>query len=313
MRRWVRPVAVALALLTLSAAVAGCQSRFAGLRLTMATGSTDGVYYQLGSQLAGIWSGQLGITHPRVLMTAGSGANIQRLRDGTADIAFSSADAVSDPEQGPRKLRALARIYDDYIQIVVPANGPIQSLGDLAGKRVAIGPAKSQVRLVAERILAKANIPRVHGLDLNLNESISALRAGRIDAFFWSGGLPTDSINQLAGTTPVRLLDLANDPSGILQAMLAKYPVYGAALVPAGTYGVANPSVTTLTVPNFLLVTDRMSNDVAQALVASLFGSTRRLVGVNAAALGIDIHSAIFTQPVPLHPGAQAYYRSAKL
>lgn len=312
MRRWVRPVAVTLALLAASGAVAGCQSRFAGLRLTVATGSSDGVYYQLGSQLAGIWAGKLGIPRPRVLSTAGSPANIERLRDGTADIGFGSADAVRDPNQGPRKLRALARIYDDYIQIVVPANGPIQSLGDLAGKRVGIGQPNSQVHLVAERILAKAGVPRVRGMDLSLNDSISALKAGRIGAFFWSGGLPTDSITHLAGSTPVRLLDLDNDPSGVLQSMLTAYPVYGTALVPAGTYGLANPSVTTLTVPNFLLVTDRMRDDVAEALVAALFGATHTLVGVNAAALGIDVHSAIYTQPIPLHDGAQAYYRTAK-
>jgi TRAP transporter TAXI family solute receptor len=313
MRRWVRPVAVALALLLASGGVAGCQSRFAGLRLTLATGDTDGVYYQVGSQLAGIWSGQLGIPRPKVLRTEGSVDNLQRLRDGKVDIGFGSADAVTYPDQGERKLRALGRLYDDYIQVVVPANGPIQSMGDLTGKRVAIGPVKSQVHLVAGRMLAAAGVTGAQGLPLDLNSSISALRAGRIDAFFWSGGLPTDSITKLSASVPVRLLDLADDPSDVLHTMVSKYPVYGAGLVPAGTYGLSNPSVTTLTVPNFLLVTDRMSNDVAQALVAALFGATRKLVGVNSAALGIDVHSAIYTQPVPLHPGAQAYYRSAKI
>jgi len=72
--------------------------------------------------------------------------------------------------------------------------------------------------------------------------------------------------------------------------------------------------VTTLTVPNFLLATDRMPNDVAQALVSGLFGATDVLAGVNPhAALGIDIHNAIYTGPVPLHPGAVTYYQNAKI
>jgi hypothetical protein len=89
--------------------------------------------------------------------------------------------------------------------------------------------------------------------------------------------------------------------------------VYGTAVVPAGTYQRGSEAVTTLVVPNFLLVTDRMSDDVAEALVRGLFNATGQLVVVNAAALAIDLHTAIYTEPVPLHPGAEAYYRSAKI
>ncbi|HEX5402771.1 MAG TPA: TAXI family TRAP transporter solute-binding subunit [Pseudonocardiaceae bacterium] len=308
-----RVPALVLALLTAAAVLTGCQSSFAGLRLTVATGNIDGVYYQIGSQLAGIWADQLGIAKPKVLRTAGSPANIQQLHDGSADIGFSSADAIDTSEQGPRKLRALARIYDDYIQVVVRADLPIRDLADLAGRRVGVGVPNSQVQLVTNRILTAAGVHGITPVGLNLNDSISELHAGKIDAFFWSGGLPTPSIATLAGSVPLRLLDLGTDPSGVLHTMLAKYSVYGTALVPAATYGAGNASVTTLTVPNFLLVTDRMPNDVAEALVKALFDATGKLVGVNAAALGIDVHSAIYTQPVPLHPGAEQYYRSAKL
>jgi hypothetical protein len=296
-----------------AAALAGCRSQFDGVRLTMATGSTDGVYYQLGSQLANVWAGQLGIPRPKVLATAGSPANIALLRNGAADVGFGSADAINDPEQGPHRLRALARLYDDYIQVVVRADSPIHDLAGLTGRRVSVGPANSQVKLVADRIMAAGELHGITPVDLSLDSSITALRTGRIDAFFWSGGLPTQSITDLAGVVPIRLLDLGTDPSGALHSMLDRYPVYGSALIPAGTYGITNPSVTTLTVPNFLLVTAQMPDDVAEALVAGLFSATGRLVGVNAAALGIDIQSAIYTQPVPLHPGAQAYYRSAKI
>lgn len=313
MRRWVRAGALTLALLAATGTVAGCRSQFAGLRLTVATGNSDGVYYQLGSQLAGVWAGQLDIPTPKVLVTAGSPANINLLRAGVADVGFASADAVTEPDHGSRELRALARTYDDYIQVVVRSAAPVHRLADLAGRRVSVGPPNSQVQLVANRILGAAGVPGVVPVRASLNDSIDALRAGRIDAFFWSGGLPTQSIERLARTVPLRLLDLSDDGSDVLHRMLDRYPVYGSALVPAGTYGVDNPSVTTLTVPNFLLVTDRMPDDVAEALVSGLFAATGRLAGVNAAALGIDVHSAIYTQPVPLHPGAAAYYRAAKI
>ena len=304
---------LAAALLASLGSVTACQSAFAGLRLTIATGSSDGVYYQLGSQLATAWSNSLGIARPTVLETAGSLENIHRLRAGTADIAFGSADAITDANAGPRKLRALARIYDDYIQIVVRADLPITALSDLIGRKVSVGPNGSQTQLVANRILQAANVS-VAPVGENLNDSIIALSHGRIDAFFWSGGIPTQSIANLDRSVPVKLLDLGNkDSVAVLSAMLKNYPVYSQAVVPAGTYGQGSPQVTTLAVPNVLLVTDRLPDDVADALVRGLFDAAQQLAVVNPAALAIDVHSAIFTEPVPLHPGAEAYYRSAKV
>jgi TRAP transporter TAXI family solute receptor len=155
----------------------------------------------------------------------------------------------------------------------------VHRLGDLAGKRVSVGPRHSQVQVVAIRVLGAAGVSGVVAVRQSLNDSIDALRTGRIAAFFWSGGLPTQSIARLARTVPVRLLDLGGDDPGVLHRMLDRYPVYGSALVPAGTYGADNRSVTTLTVPNFLLATDRMPNDVAEALVSGLFAATGKLAG----------------------------------
>lgn len=313
MSRSVRALVLAVVAVVAAGTLAGCRSQFAGLRLTVATGSSDGVYYQFGSQLASAWAGQLGMARrPRVLTTAGSPANIDLLRRGIADVGFASADVVQGAG-GRYPLRALARIYDDYIQVVVRADSPIRDLAGLAGRRVSVGPENSQVQVVADRIVAAAGVHGMTRVDLSINDSIAALRANRIDAFFWSGGLPTQSIAALSGSVPLRLLDLGTDPSGVLHTILLRYPVYGTALVPGGTYGLDNPSVTTLTVPNYLLATTKMPDDVAEALVSGLFSATGRLTSVTTAARGIDVHSAIYTQPVPLHAGAEAYYRSAKI
>jgi TRAP-type uncharacterized transport system substrate-binding protein len=110
----------------------------------------------------------------------------------------------------------------------------------------------------------------------------------------------------------IRLLDLNDDPS-VLHSMLTRFPVYGTAVVPAGTYEADSGAVTTLVVPNFLLVTNKMSDDVADALVSGLFNVTGQLSGVNTAALAIDVHTAIYTDPVQLHPGAEDFYRSKKI
>ena len=199
--------------------------------------------------------------------------------------------------------------------MVVRADAPIHELADLAGHKVSIGPTASQTQWVALRILKAAGVQGVSQTDLSLNDSISALRSGQIDAFFWSGGLATTSVTALSDSMDIRLLDLSADPSGVLTKIRATYQgVYNLAVVPAGTYGAQNKTVTTITVPNFLLVTDKMPDNVAQTLVSGLFSATNLLVGVNPhAALGIDVHQAIYTEPVNLHPGALAYYRNAKI
>jgi uncharacterized protein len=309
-----RKLALAFVLLMCAGTLSACQNGFPGLRLTIATGSNGGVYYSLGTQLATSWASQLNIARPKVLPTAGAVENIERLRKGTADVAFADADAadIANSDQGPHQLRALARIYDDYIQVVVRADQPIKQLADLAGRRVSIGPANSQTQLVANRILAAGGVHGEVQLALSLNDSISEMEAGTLDAFFWSGGLPTGGITNMNDVIHTRLLDLGSDPSGVVQKMLDQYSVYRPAVVPASTYQPDSPAVTTLVVPNFLLVTDRMSDDVAQALVRGLFDAIPQLVLASQAARAIDVHTAIFTEPVELHPGAEAYYRSTK-
>jgi uncharacterized protein len=312
-----RRQALRLGLLAVGGAVgtlaAGCQSEFAGLHLTIATGNDGGVYVAFGNKVAGIWADQLGMGRPKVVETAGSPVDIDRLRKGSADVGFSSADAIDKPDQGPHKLCALARVYDDYLQVVVRDDGPIHTLADLAGKRVSLGSVHSQANLVAQRIL---KVSPVHGLttsNLSVQNSADAMGKGTLDAFFWSGGLPTTSITKLvAGGTHVRLLDLGTD---VLHAMVTEYPVYNIAQVPVGTYqsSKSKDPVTTLTVPNFLLVTDRMSDDVANALVSAMFRERAELAAVIPAARSMDVHSAIYTEPVPLHPGAEQYYRQTKI
>jgi TRAP transporter TAXI family solute receptor len=192
----------------------------------------------------------------------------------------------------------------------VRADGPIRTLADLAGRRVSVGSFHSQANLVTERILGLAGAHDLITSELSVQDSADAMGKGTLDAFFWSGGLPTTSITKLAATgTKVRLLDLGTE---VLHGMVSRYPVYNTAQVPAGTYGSDDP-VTTLTVPNFLLVTDRMPDDVANALVSAMFRERAELAAVIPAARSMDVHSAIYTEPVPLHPGAEQYYRQTKI
>lgn len=313
-----RTVLRALAAAGMVAALPSCAPSFAQARLRLATGSARGVYFQLGSALARAWDSELGLAQaPEVLNTAGSVENVGMLASGGADVVFSQVDAAAGQLTGitaddPAAPRALARIYDDVVHVVVAAASPITTVKELRGARVAVGAADSGVSLVAERLLDAAGLvpADLRGEQLGLDDSVAAMEAGRIDAFFWSGGLPTPAVGELAQRVPIRLLDL--DQDGLLAATRRSYPVYSPGTIPTQSYtGVGEP-VTTMLVRNFLLVSAAMPDDLAEALVRVVFSEQVTLTLAGPTALTIDTRAAIGTQPVLLHPGAERFYRSTR-
>lgn len=309
-RRGVLRGLAALAAVAALPGVSGCGSPFADRRLTIAAGVQPGVYFQLASALAAVWQERLGLgAAPRVLDTAGSVDNLDRLADGSADVIFSQVDTAAErPEAAD--LRALARIYDDALHVVVRRESPWQRLGDLRGAKVSIGPATSGYHVAARRVLTAAGVDAdrdLHTSTLGLPDSIAGLRDGGLDAFFWFGGVPTSGISELATATPIRLLDLTD----VLESMRVSYPVYAAGTVPASAYDTGGP-ISTLFVRNLLLVRASIDDDLAAALVEAMLAEQSRLATTSPAALTIDSRSAIGTQPIPLHPGAERFYRAGK-
>jgi TRAP transporter TAXI family solute receptor len=314
---------LAVATVALALCTAGCTPDYQVHRLRITTGHPEGVYRQLGTTLAGAWSAQLGIEVPEVQRSVGSQQNLDRLRAGESDVAIAAADVAADDAQKPKQERhpmALARIHDDYLHVVVSDSAPITTLADLRGRRVSIGSEDSGVEVIATRLLRAAGLNTAQpGGDLttvqyDLKDSLTALRAKDIDAFFWSGGLPTGTIQTAFETAarehrPMRMLDVGY----VTPALRKQYPIYGSASIPASTYNLPGGPVTTLVVPNFLLATNQLADEVAEALTRGLFEAYDDVVQDSEAARSIDIRSAIETAPVPLHPGAIQFYRENKI
>jgi len=308
-----RAVGAALALAILSSSA--CGDDLDHVRLTMAAGSPGGVYHGLSVALADAWTRDPGIPRPEVASTAGSVDNLDRLRSNQAQVGFSAADAAEEKQkvEGGHKLYALARMHDDYLQLIVRDDVPATKLADLKGLRVSVGARDSGVWLIAQRLLKSANISPDADLKvqyMDLPTSADAMRDGALDAFFWSGGVPTDRVATLASTVKLRMLDLGD----VLPDLRRAYPVYGSATLPASAYQqLEGGPVVTLVVRNFLLVNDTMSDDVAEGLVRGLFAAQPALVAASPVARSIEVRSAIETTPIELHPGAMRYYRDVKV
>ena len=244
--------------------------------------------------------------------------NIKRVASGKADFTIAAADAVANYHgPGKKDLRACARLYDDYMQLVVPRDSTVTSARDLRGKRVGIGQADSGVSLIARRLLAAAGLDAakdVKAVPVGIDQAPAMLLSGKLDAFFWSGGLPTATISAMANPVArIKLVQLG-DLVAKLHTMGSQMQYYRQAVMPADAYPKAQDgqAVATIAVANLLVTTDHADTGLVQRLTRAVIDS-RDAIGkeVHAAQL-VDLRTAVFTDPLPLHTGAERYYRSVK-
>ena len=203
-----------LALVSVVALAAGCGGEGSGSgaesggggRLSIATGGTSGVYFVYGGGLAKVISSDLEGYKATAETTSASVDNLILIKDGGSDIAFTLADTALDAVKGREAfkekvpMRVLAQIYDNYTQVVAKAGSGIKTIEDLKGKRVSVGAPNSGTEVIADRVLGAAGMdPKgdIKRQGLGVDESVQAMKDGSIDAFFWSGGLPTGAITDL--------------------------------------------------------------------------------------------------------------------
>ncbi|HLR77982.1 MAG TPA: TAXI family TRAP transporter solute-binding subunit, partial [Burkholderiaceae bacterium] len=203
--------------------------------------------------------------------------------------------------------RALASIYPNVIQIVLPGDSDVQSLQDLKGKRVSVGAPGSGTEVNSRAVLESNGITQndFNAQRLNFNETADALRDGDIDAGLWSVGPPTSSIMSLAATRPIRVLSLTEEERA---NAIEREPVFASFTMPGGMYEGVDEPVTTLGIPNVLIVNADMPEDLAYDLTKLLFEKKDELVAVHAAAENLSVEFTLDSTPVPLHPGAIRYF-----
>lgn len=290
---------------------AGCTRRSSRHpRVRIATGSRTAVYYTVGNALASVINRHLPGATASVLVTAASAENVRLVSEHAAEIGFTQADILAVKDRPPPPLSALARVYDDLLHLVVRAGDPIQHLQDLRGKRVAVGAKGSGTAVTVERLLAVAQMgspSQIERADLGLDDSIRALSRGDIDAFFFSGGLPVKGIKELSDRRPARIVDLSSWAGGLRERYSDVYVVRD---VPTSVYHTR--AVSTVAVPNLLVVATSMADDLAFDLTRLLIEQREALTAAHPAAERLDVRSAIDTLPIKLHPGAAGYYRSVK-
>lgn len=294
------------------AALAGC-AREPGARLpelVIATGPPGAVFREIGAKIAVLVRERLPGTEVTTVDTNASHDNLYLLEDGNAHLGLASLDSTLTHESEIAEggtLSAVGRLYDSFVHLVVPEGSPVRSLADLAGLRVSVGSKDSGTEFTAQRILREAGLSADTVL-MDQAASAEALAAGEIDAMFSLTGLPTPAIADLAQERDVRLIDLA----GAAGTMADAYPEsYFQATIPATTYrGV--PACPTLSTPNLLLCRTDLPAEPVFEVTDAVYRGASRLAAERPEAAQINVRTGISTGVVPLHPGAERWYRENK-
>ncbi|GFZ88703.1 hypothetical protein GCM10011497_17420 [Elstera cyanobacteriorum] len=284
------------------------------------TGGTSGVYYPLGVALSQIYGKSLPGSKTSVQATKASVENLNLLEAGKGEIGFTLGDALSQAWTGVadagypkplQKLRGVASIYPNYIQIVANASSGIKTLADLKGKRISVGAPKSGTELNARAILNAAGLQYSDFAKveyLAFGESVDLMKNRQLDATLQSAGLGVASIKDLA--TSVDITVVAVPPEVIAKIGDAAYQP---GTIPAGTYKGQDAPTPTAAINNFLVTHAGVPDDVVYGMTKSLFDNLDGMVSAHAAAKDIKLDKAVAGMPVPLHPGAEKFYREKGL
>ena len=286
--------------------------------INILTGGTSGVYYPIGVGLSQLYSNGIEGSKTSVQATKASVENLNLLQSGRGELALALGDSVADAWNGVedagfkaplKKLRAIAGTYPNYIQIVASKESGIKTLADLKGKTISVGAPKSGTELNARAIFKAAGLSYEDMAKVEFlpyAESVELIKNRQLDATLQSSGLGMAAIRDLAATLPITFVAVPAE----VTAKIGN-DAYQAASIPAGTYDGQDTEVPTVAITNILVSHEGVSEEVAYQMTKLMFENLERLGNAHSAAKDIKLETAAKNLPIPLHPGAERFYKEA--
>lgn len=290
-------------------------------KLLFATGGIAGTFYPLGGAIAQVWNQKIPGLNVTVQATGGSLENVRLLGSKGAEVAICMNDIAYYGQKGLEAFKAkneqygnysaIGNVYPDVIQIFTRKESAIKSISDFNGKKVSVGPPGSGTEISARQVLG------LYGLDyktkdafkpmyLSYAEAADHFKDKLIDAAYFVVAVPNAALQDINVMHPVRFLPI-DDP--MFDKIKKDYPLYARFEIPANAYqGQAEP-VKTIAVYSSLLVRNDISEDLVYKMTKVYLEERAAIAQGHAAGKYIDPATAISGIAVPIHPGAQKYYK----
>lgn len=315
--RWIAMTAVAALLL---AACGDGDGDAGGTEfLTLATGSTGGTYFPLGGAMAGVWNDNLDTIR---VNTRSSGASVENLRilsggevelvmavNGVAAAAVDGRGAFAD-DGALDGIAFVGNIYGEVMQVVARADAGINSIADMAGKRIALGPPGSGTEVLARAIVEASGLNPESDFTVlqdTFGDAIEGMRDGRIDAAFSILALPHAGTTDLANSVDLTLISIEGD---LLNTLLANDPTLSALDVPGDIYpNLVGGGATFVTNWATLYAHSDLSEETVYQLTKVLYEQNESIANAHAVGRQIQLATAVDGRAgISMHPGAQRYY-----
>jgi uncharacterized protein len=323
-----RPLVAAVAVLGIAAAFVAACSQPADQdpteertidSISIATGTTAGVYFPVGGAMAEIINSEVGVS-ATAEATGASVENVRLVESGDSEVAIAQGDVVYQAFRGegdfaePVDLRVLMVLYPNVYHGVSLASinerMDFDCFSDVAGSRFSVG-APGSGNEVATGLVFESLGMSFDDVDVQryaYAETARALREGQLDAGSWVVGEGHGTLRELEATDPIHLIPMCPDE---VSAVTAEHPFYTGHTIVGGTYSTVEADVETIALWNVVVVRSDFPEDLAYDIVEALYGNVSQIGAVYAAGVPYFVPDTLANSPAPLHPGVVRYAEDA--
>jgi TRAP transporter TAXI family solute receptor len=290
---------------------------------SIVTGGTGGVWYPLGGAMGGVIGKNVPNTDATSEATTAAIDNLKLLAAGKAGMAFAYDYHAVWANEGKiqalgkkQPVRVVLSFYEQPLHIVTKESTGIKTVMDLKKRRVSVGAPNSGTEEQADYVLKALGIDWNKDLTrekLGASESVAALKDGKIDAFFWSGAVPTSSIIDLASTQGLKMVLLPVGGETADRIMKANPAVFHKTVFAKGSYGGIDKDVEAIGITAVVTAMENFPADRMYQIVSAIFANTKEISAVWKEATQLTPAKSI-AQMTPeaiqyLHPGAQKFFK----
>lgn len=284
--------------------------------ITVGTGATGAAFYPIGVSMADILTNNFK-TQATAQVTGGALENLQLVQEGTIDLGITMGNSAQAAYEGTGDYEGTAYtnvnalfggLSKGYFQVVVLENSPIQTMKDLVGKKVCMGPAGNGAISVAATIWNAYGfgVDDVNATYLAYDDGISQLTDGNCDAVVVQAAVPSSAIQELAASGKgYRFIPVEQE---IADKLCADYQYFGYDTLKSTVYDNNPVDTQTMVITNMVIVRADMDEGVVYEMTKAMFENLDKIKESHKAASGLSLEGAVRTS-IPLHPGAERYFK----